>query len=544
MSDSIKIAGELLSAAKQILAANYVYDPDHRNKPKGGGWHKTDKGWSNIPKTKLAPIDFGENEKNKAKGEAPAKKSRFSDVPGRYEMCKELDNSPICDFIVSGGEGTLSDEQLKYIEDVIDWYHERDDAGIDVDSRTKGEGDTMELLEASLGGIENPTEKISDFTDEMQRKWELAEEIDLMDDSDKLETAMDADTPRNVLRLLVDDENKKVSSAAKKSLSETGDASDARKKHMAATSMRTPEKMLRELALDESSRVRSAVAGNLKTPRDVLDMLAGDENKDVRCSVAENPNSELETIQRLARDKNKTVREKAATHKNVSVDMLINFAHDRDSILRGAAADNQNTPSDILDQLAGDKDNHVRFGVARNPSSSPETLDRLAQDPVSNSALKPSDEWYVRSSKLDHIEYYKQEILHSIANNYKASDEVLGHVLDNIPSEEEGRNNEHHNTWTDYLTKQSVCWNPKASKDTLMRLCKDGFVLDAIKNRNADRDVWDYFLKHGEENYMPNELAKVRNIPEYVLRDLAKRKNKEVREYARMCLQSMDMLNK
>ena len=64
MTDNIKMAGELLSAAKQILAADYVYDPSHKKKPRGGGWHKTEKGWSNIPKTKLAPIDFGEGKKS------------------------------------------------------------------------------------------------------------------------------------------------------------------------------------------------------------------------------------------------------------------------------------------------------------------------------------------------------------------------------------------------------------------------------------------------------------------------------------------------
>lgn len=48
MTDNIKMAGELLTAAKQILVADYVYDPGHRSKPRGGSWHKTDKGWSDI----------------------------------------------------------------------------------------------------------------------------------------------------------------------------------------------------------------------------------------------------------------------------------------------------------------------------------------------------------------------------------------------------------------------------------------------------------------------------------------------------------------
>lgn len=38
---------EILKAARRLLAdAEYVHDPDHDNKPSGGNWHKTDKGWS------------------------------------------------------------------------------------------------------------------------------------------------------------------------------------------------------------------------------------------------------------------------------------------------------------------------------------------------------------------------------------------------------------------------------------------------------------------------------------------------------------------
>lgn len=38
----------LQKVASTVLAAepDYVHDPEHRNRPKGGGWRKTDKGWS------------------------------------------------------------------------------------------------------------------------------------------------------------------------------------------------------------------------------------------------------------------------------------------------------------------------------------------------------------------------------------------------------------------------------------------------------------------------------------------------------------------
>ena len=42
------IARQLCILAKSVLAedSDYVYDPDHKHKPKGGHWEKTEKGWS------------------------------------------------------------------------------------------------------------------------------------------------------------------------------------------------------------------------------------------------------------------------------------------------------------------------------------------------------------------------------------------------------------------------------------------------------------------------------------------------------------------
>lgn len=46
--DRGRIASELLRIAKVLLAVKdyeYVYDPDHKKRPSGGGWQKTEKGW-------------------------------------------------------------------------------------------------------------------------------------------------------------------------------------------------------------------------------------------------------------------------------------------------------------------------------------------------------------------------------------------------------------------------------------------------------------------------------------------------------------------
>ena len=45
--DKILVARQLVRLAKSIMAEDYdyIYDPDHKKKP-GGGYVKTDKGWS------------------------------------------------------------------------------------------------------------------------------------------------------------------------------------------------------------------------------------------------------------------------------------------------------------------------------------------------------------------------------------------------------------------------------------------------------------------------------------------------------------------
>ena len=45
-------AAALLLEAAEILTGAYKYDPQHRKKPKGGGWRRTEKGWSNVKRKK------------------------------------------------------------------------------------------------------------------------------------------------------------------------------------------------------------------------------------------------------------------------------------------------------------------------------------------------------------------------------------------------------------------------------------------------------------------------------------------------------------
>lgn len=57
--DKRLVACELILTAKSLLAdkADYKYDPDHKHKPQGGGWEKTEKGGLRIRKRR--EIEWG-----------------------------------------------------------------------------------------------------------------------------------------------------------------------------------------------------------------------------------------------------------------------------------------------------------------------------------------------------------------------------------------------------------------------------------------------------------------------------------------------------
>lgn len=85
MADRISIVGELISAAERLVAASkpvYVHDPKHESRPRGGGWHRTPHGWSNIPKTRMAPISFDDDsEPKKPVEKKPAPAPRKNTIP-------------------------------------------------------------------------------------------------------------------------------------------------------------------------------------------------------------------------------------------------------------------------------------------------------------------------------------------------------------------------------------------------------------------------------------------------------------------------------
>lgn len=70
--------------AKKI-AADYIYDPEHKHKPKGGNWFKTEKGWSDVnPKasefTFSPEVNVGGFDEAKTKENISLMKPKISDA--------------------------------------------------------------------------------------------------------------------------------------------------------------------------------------------------------------------------------------------------------------------------------------------------------------------------------------------------------------------------------------------------------------------------------------------------------------------------------
>lgn len=89
MDVKTRMARELITAAEHVLSADYIHDPDHKKKPRGGNWHRTNRGWSNIPKTKLAPISFDDEKPANNQGVTQSKPGSASEIIDSIKSLKK-----------------------------------------------------------------------------------------------------------------------------------------------------------------------------------------------------------------------------------------------------------------------------------------------------------------------------------------------------------------------------------------------------------------------------------------------------------------------
>ena len=153
-SDLEEIRGESREAkiARQILADDYdyTYDSEHEKKPSGGGWEKTEKGWSKKKEVK----DKGKTELGKG---APPKQNFNQNTDSWF------DKASSADFDVDGGLMSKIDNIIK--NKPATKQNIRDVVGLVKDMKSVKE-DVKKQIWDHMGAIEN-----NDFKGEFKNQY-------------------------------------------------------------------------------------------------------------------------------------------------------------------------------------------------------------------------------------------------------------------------------------------------------------------------------------------------------------------------------------
>lgn len=112
MNRHLFAAREMLKAAKAILSEyEYIYDPEHRNRPEGGGWEKTQGGWSRGKEERI-------DENESPRGE-PDPAREFWDMQESLLNAAWTDCQRDCD-----AEAELGGESAAPPDEVLDQFQE------------------------------------------------------------------------------------------------------------------------------------------------------------------------------------------------------------------------------------------------------------------------------------------------------------------------------------------------------------------------------------------------------------------------------------
>ncbi|MBV6624216.1 MAG: hypothetical protein KI793_14970 [Rivularia sp. (in: Bacteria)] len=142
------------------------------------------------------------------------------------------------------------------------------------------------------------------------------------------------------------------------------------------TPSHTLQKILWRLALDERLSVRKYVAQHNQAPVSILTQWAK-KSPELRPWIALNVRTPSKILEELAKDTSKDVRYGVAKNINTPPHILKKLAEDWRLEVRQAVAKNPQTPGDILEVLI--KDWHLRSFIAQNPNTPATALEQLTQ---------------------------------------------------------------------------------------------------------------------------------------------------------------------
>jgi hypothetical protein len=324
----------------------------------------------------------------------------------------------------------------------------------------------------------------------------------------QLSLAMNADTPKSVLKKLTGVENNEVAEAARLHVSLSGKVEDdwekifndavitavkCRKRtakqealklallslfvelplrlnkgvmlipnagRVLAKLMFTPSVKLTILAQSDDRITREALASNQNTPIRILKKLAQDKSRSVSSAVLDNMNASdalritwlkhsiSDNISGIVGDGTYWNRARAAKKVN-SVNLIKELAKTEDSAILTGLASNPNTPVEMLEQLANSGQWNVDCCVAANPNTPVDMLKQLAEenDTLLNYVIADNPNWPL--SVLERItpDADAVYVMRRVSEHQNASEKLRIRLAGHIGSKPTDSINEKDNTW-------------------------------------------------------------------------------------------------
>ena len=456
----LRIAEEVLKVAEELVFADdyeYIYDPDHKKRP-GGGYIKTENGWSK-----------GKKEKEESKGKTTDKSAPNVEMTSQQKELDEKSNSD--DF-----------------NDVL---------MVAINSNTHPS--TLNKLSKGKAKIRSAVARNSNTSQSTLRKLSKDKSKEV-----RGAIAQNKNAPVDIIENLSNDKEEYVrgqvaysSHTPSKIIEKLSNDNSGNVREYAAMNHNCPKETLDKLSNDKEPGVRSSVAYNPNTSVEILNKLSNDVNENVRRHVARNKNTTIETLDKLSADSDVEVREIVAKNEKTTTDMLHRMAKKelrakvmeaiienektssqtlqticdkkwidddaRSRVLRRVASHFNATP-ELLDKLSVEKNTDIKSHVAGNHNTSVKTLDKLSNDdyPFVKKAVarnpNTSPETLDKLSKAFYPDYYS-----------------LGGGIGRPTGE-----------WFTYQIRSEVGMNPNTPQDTLNRLIK---TTSFSSNGNLARDI-------------------------------------------------------
>ena len=483
MNNNVKLAKRLLKIAKALVAdSDYIYDPEHKKHP-GGGYHKTENGWSKSE----------QKQENNGNSNAPKNYADEQMKAVHKEFQEEYnDGHPKSD---RHWAVMLCDKDM-HPKDLHQFAQE-------ITSNTVDQSDFEESAKSIVRNPNTSDETLLLFVKSAEN-WK-AEGLDEIPDQaaqvlNKRRNNGITKSLKNAPLLNKDPEQRKQEQDAKdKARQEKQDAREKAKREKAKLRLtelkRTPPNILNALAQDENPQVRSGVCYNPNTPQSTIEKLAKNDASDgVRGTAARFVKSQ-ETLTQLASDSSESVRQGVAMNSNAGAETLDKLSSDANDDVRQRVSENENTSSSTLDKLVSDKSFHVRLNVAKHTNTSPSALDYLSRDDDRYVRRNVAENRNTSVATLDKLVDDKEgdDVWHPALRNPKTSMESITRKFMQTPS---GEHNEPIFRETFFARRPNM--NPTAMKQFLGN--------NAPRNMAALCEAADYKKSGKSENRTPQQL--------------------------------------